>query len=144
MEQPAGLKVKLLDLAGKLSDLVHGEYEPVEDPECPDLSELMIWSNGYQDPMLRYADLYRWTGNRQLLAHLTGAASEAELLTGPLTSSPVDPAAPETAIHPAAFSLRMNRFPRLPVHYLYPTGMTFRPLILYTLHRIVDRLEESG
>ena len=30
-EQSSGLKVKLLDLAGKLSDLVHGEYEPVED-----------------------------------------------------------------------------------------------------------------
>ena len=126
---------------GKVVVMMAGgtDMERPSQLEIPELPKLMIWSNGYENPMLRYADLYRWTGNPQLLAHVAGVGSEAELLSGPLTTSPILPADPETTIHPSAFCLRMSSLPRLPVHYLYPSGLTFRPLILYTLHQIAER-----
>jgi hypothetical protein len=103
-----------------------------------------LWSNGYQSPMFRYADWYRWTENPELLKLIAGTKSPAQLLVGPLSKSPVPPATPETFIHPREYCLRVSKLPKLPADYLYPSGLTFRPMMLYTLKLAAEKAKREG
>jgi hypothetical protein len=113
-------------------------------PKVEGVAGWYLWSNGYQSPMMRYTDLYRWTGYPELLKLIAGTKSPKQLTAGLLSKSPIPPAEPETFIHPREYCLRVSKLPKLPADYLYPSGLTFRPMMLYTLKLAAEKANGMG
>lgn len=119
-------------------------------PSCPDLSKkakgrnpTSQWSygslfrNAYGPPIPTEADLLQWTGNTGYLVRLTGCRSDADLKTGLLSKSPVEPALPEKCVEALDLYTKSVKFGWFPPGYLWPSGAYYRAFAILPLQQLI-------